>query len=376
MGGLAVDEPEAREARSTLPRRWFWICLISWLVLVPIAALIGNVEGIGWEILASPVNALAGSFGAVVLGALLFQKWQDRIDAESAAAAEAAWMERNSRYLLEGQAALCRELSRLVEPTYQLLHPVLRDKMVPANLIRADLVRPVRPVSSPSNAQELSVFVAEEIDVVLHALSDGPLALAREQQLDLQRARMAARDEERFPDRAEVFRGLSKGLVPADLHEEDFVAVLDGLTPQFVERLRTSADRILELAPHVSAGDLEPHQIRALVLRVAVGAWALEEQSMATSDPVTQRVSAVLGGISTVVSEARAVHKELWELATKLAAYAQNHPLEAARISDDLLKRLNTRSDGTPLTTILGGTFDRAWDSWRSEHDFHGVRES
>src|SRR5512147_2947881 len=115
----AVALPSA--ARTPTERRWLYACLAVWLLLLPLSAWLGLQQAFSWKLLASPVDALAGAFGAVVIGGFILQKWQKRVEAEREAAHKQDWMRRNLGYVLEAQDEIRAVLAEIAVASYAAL---------------------------------------------------------------------------------------------------------------------------------------------------------------------------------------------------------------------------------------------------------------
>jgi hypothetical protein len=358
-GTRVADETSLSEAER-LERRWFRLCLVAWLVLLPLSAWLGAQEGVRWDTLASPVNALAGAFGAVVLGAVLFKRWQARIDRQRAEDEKRAWLERNLSYALTAREALGKTLATLFTETYDLLGPVFGEKRVPDQFLRSDMTR--TPSARP-DITDLDTF-----KVALGALVGElrgltwPVATASDQVNKFYRALVLAEGAAAARRRHE----LVGDPIPANtaLYEpptqEQVAKLEETIDGEQVLRIKERAHVVAALLPDLTgARGMEPRTLRETGVKLLVAAEALVDAvDVVERSGGRPTRNEVLYGVVSLLGAMSALHRSLWTLARDLVT-------EADRVGGITSLHVILQKMTSSVWLETG-----AWEAWRRAHGF------
>lgn len=360
--GDAKDPTDPEKGRSA--KTWFRTCLYAWIVLLPLSAWAGIQEDFAWRMLSGPVDAMTGAFGAVVIGALLFDQRERRIERERALAERRAWLRRNLDYAVSAQGAMLRTLADLANEGYGAIAAALGPDQIPDDYLRNDITKWPAPRREPKTSEEVEYDLASFLQEI--RLLTGPLNSACKQ---VARVTEGFRDYGRVgePEGQEgVQRGQARGpkpeqdaiwLTPAQVED-----VVGAFTPERLERLRLFASGVHSLAPDVSGFDeIDPRELRASAIGIGMAVQDIvnistrpidddEKAQWWVAGDLVLRVWQLLVGVS-------AMRDALWRVAKDLSTEAQK------------VGGVTTRYV-TTLLPDLARSHDMAWDMWREGHGF------
>lgn len=352
---------EASTARKSA-RTWLIISLVAWVVLIPLSAWLGAQVELGWKMLASPVNALTGAFGAVVFAAVLFKRWQDRIESERKLTERREWLRRNLLYALRCREAMSETLAMLASEAYGAIAETFGEDRVPDSDLRSDVTR--RPMASSPNP-ELHERLAELISAItdLEAMTKtGPLATATEQVSRLFRGLVSADLDRARQTRARLFgtteHGASLSGDPPPTSEQLSI-LAHAPTPEVLERLRLLADRALSLTPDmIGLHEFEPGEVRAPGIDLVMAVHRLTDSAVRPFTDHERIAGDVLRGVQDLLIAVSDLRYGLWDSARSLAQEAQAVGGRPA-LHTALRQLVSTASSR-----------DEIWAIWRREHGF------
>jgi hypothetical protein len=124
---------------------------------------------------------MTGAFGAVVFGAILFEKWQRRIEEERRLAERRDWLHRNLDYARRSQEAMLETLADVAGDAYGVIASVFGTDRVPDDQLRADITRRPGPKKEVGSLRDLYLQLAAFMGEEERLSTTGPLGTAREQ---------------------------------------------------------------------------------------------------------------------------------------------------------------------------------------------------
>lgn len=171
-------------SRHTLSRR----CLVAWLLMLPLVALVHPFEGRVWSTVQDIVNALAGSFSGVVVAALFVDRWREELSTKAAREAQDSWLQTHVPFLEAMHRQLLEDLASMASKVYRIPACLVPSReRVPEYLITWDLT--ARPATSVDFEDFKPVF--EELFRMR-----GPLSYAIQQAREVSYATRSLLEEE------------------------------------------------------------------------------------------------------------------------------------------------------------------------------------
>jgi hypothetical protein len=317
-------------------RRWFVICALIWVVLLPIGWWVSLQTGVGWAMTAGALNALIGSFATVVLGALLFNRWERRVEEERAAGARQEWLRRNVGYSLECHEFMLVTLGEIACEAYSLVQRGVGAGRVPEDLLRSDVTR------YPSMAAD-SQSLVDLVSDMTRLLATGPLALARDQ---------ASTEKERL---------LSELMARAeDIESEPTPLTGAPLDAARLERLQYLVDRAASLTQELSdPQEFEPRELRTdgVAMLMAVQHMRLVPDHLAQlrGDQHPRVAYEIVKHAATLLGCVSRLRHRLWENAQSLILVAEE--------SGDIVTQTKIRGR---MSAINRPFRDLRWEAWRA----------
>jgi hypothetical protein len=278
-----MTSPERTEHTPT-ERIWLRACLIIWIFLLPISAWLAVSKGYIWQLLSGPVDALAGAFSTIVIGAYVLRRWQQRIEKEHDEAAHRNWLIRNFEFVLVAENAIRTQLARIVLPAYHIYSTLLPDAndRIPDDLLEIDLIRLPIPSCDPKNPDNKMVHaMARQMWDNQRITNDGPAAVAKQQGYNISKSiNKAGIVNNKLYNRSIDFLGLTVNLpeeeVPDDerqkatrlneaITQEMHAIVAD--STRFIAEVDDAATRIMTLTGDMTSMDVfEPNELRRLAI--------------------------------------------------------------------------------------------------------------
>lgn len=155
-------------ATHSLSRR----CLVAWLLLLPLVVLVQPLDG-RWAVVRDMVNALGGSFLAVVVGALFVERWREELVARSMQDRRDIWLHANAPPIEHAHKQIFADLADIAVAAYSATTPLLPPREhIPENPVRWDLT--ARPRSYTGSPLEALAYIDERMRLSVN----GPLVWA------------------------------------------------------------------------------------------------------------------------------------------------------------------------------------------------------
>jgi hypothetical protein len=364
-----------------LDKRYVVACLVLWMALVPICAWVAGQDSFGWKAVSGPLNALTGAFAAVVIGAVIVQKWQKRIEDEKAHAEATAWLHRNLDYAIDAQVAMRDTLGDVASISYAAVTDAeVIDIAVPGKWIHRDVES--LPEPSPELQDWLGVVVAllSHLDDERRQRRSGPLGLARQQVSQLSKGLAARIHDDWVEVQARVFGNELDTSAATKLYDgerrvtdDEAASLLASFDSAVLQRLEHLAERVLSLTSDmVGMVDFEPNELRrhAVALLVAAqhittavehargdDAGTIVEDALALANSIGHMLRAVSELRCAIWSSTRSLFDEadkVGEQAAFVVAFARMNPMSQFMAAEWEMWRLQNGlavpAEGHPTT--------------------------
>jgi hypothetical protein len=356
------ESPGARR-QPPLERRWVVACLILWTLFISIGAWVAGHDGFGWNALSAPVNALTGAFAAVVIGALILQKYQKRIEHEKAS----MWLDRNLAYALGAQDAMRQTLAEAARISYAVVKQAgVIAAPIDDRFIREDIERVPRPSSELRNVRDLALALSQTLDDLLRQSDFGPLAVAEDQVRHVWKGFLADKLDELPMRRSALGSDSSTEAHPLEgerrLTIEEAQSLLAAVNVRLAGRLEHLAERVLSLTSDmVGIDQFEPNKLRRpaiAMLRSTERIASIAEDARPDTADAVSTAQALTTAIADLLNGASALRKEIWDSTRSLYDVARNVG------GTDAMSVVMTGA------ASAGSFLDTDWETWRRENGY------
>jgi hypothetical protein len=254
-----VRSPRVR----TVEHRWYLVSLGSWVSLILVVAWVSGHDTFVWRAVAGPLNAIAGAFGAVVLGAFLFNRWSGRVDSERAESERRQRFRRQLGYADGVDTAVRVMLADMSCIAFRPVATALGDRAVPEEQLRQDILR-TAALHQRRTSGEVLVAGLREILLRQRMFATGPVATAL---LQVEELRESMKDSDAAEEEG---------------HETSAAAIAMGLDSSDVLRLGELAERVLALTNDAERiPTVDPVSLRKWAISLLVWAGSVAEASSA-----------------------------------------------------------------------------------------------